>query len=205
MWTTAALASIDFASLNCRPSTASRRCSLALSYVMPLQNIDDDCLVIILACLPAEEAQSAFCVSHQFATKAAVARENRLKLFWRALFRSDVGFPDVKLLSQTDVTRFEQRLMNFHTTSRWKCLSCLKPSIGRSFGDFCTDCVGDESAFVAGNGGYVMCDVTCGHKNLVYWCALCEASSCRSCLMAGACTFCLLLPADAPACEPCEP
>ena len=170
---------------------------------MSLQDVDDDCLVIILASLPAQEAQAAFCVSSRFAAKAAVARENRLKLFWRALFKSDIGFPDVKLLSQTDVTRFEQRLVNEHT-NRWKCLSCLRPS-GRFLGDFCMDCVGNESAFVRGNGGYVMCDVTCGHKNLVYWCALCEASSCRSCLMAGACTFCLLLTADAPACEPCEP
>ena len=173
---------------------------------MSLQALDDDCLVIILACLPAEEAQAAFCVSSRFAAKAATARENRLKLFWRALFKSDIGFQtdDVRLLCQADAMRFETRLMNEHHTSRWKCLSCLRPS-AMSLGDFCTDCVGNESAFIAGNGGYVMCDVTCGHKNLVYWCALCEASSCRSCLMAGACTFCLLLPADAPACEPCEP
>ena len=127
----------------------------------------------------------------------------------------------------------------------WKCLSCLRPSPKRVNRSFCVDCMGDQGAFVAGNGGYIMCDVTCGHGDLVYWCALCEvsagmaskrcldcfcalcfcfllsshlllthgdfacaveqASACRKCLMGGACTFCLLLPADAPACEPCEP
>lgn len=167
--------------------------------------IDDDCLAVILACLPAEHARAAFCTSSRFASSAAIARENRLKLYWRALFGNEIGFPDVTILSQSDVTRFEQRLVNnTYDPSSWKCLSCLRPSEQR-LGDFCVDCVGDEKAFVSGNGGYVMCDVTCGHADLVYWCALCEASSCRSCLMGGACTFCLLLPADAPACEPCTP
>ena len=38
----------------------------------------------------------------------------------------------------------------------WKCLSCLRPSPKRVNRSFCVDCMGDEGAFVAGNGGYII-------------------------------------------------
>ena len=169
-----------------------------------LDSIDDDALTLILVALPAEDARAAFCVNHRFASRDRAAREQRLRLFWRALFRSDYGFPDVACLTSVDAFRFEVRLQNSqHYDGRWKCLSCLKPSPLR-LGNFCTECVGDEKAFVAGNGGHVMSDVTCGHSDLVYYCPVCEASCCRNCLMGGACTFCLLLTVDTPVCGPCE-
>ena len=172
-----------------------------------IESVDDDALTIILAMVPAAEARAAFCVSKRWSRLGDKARQARLKLYWRALFRSDVGFPDWSsaLLTATDCFRFEARLLNSRATSAWRCLSCLQHKSQR-LGDFCSDCVGDEEAFVQGNGGYVMCNVTCGHPSkLVYWCALCEASACRYCLMGGACTFCLLLSPDAPACLPYEP
>ena len=139
---------------------------------------------------------------------SASARESRLRTYWLQLFRSEAGFPDVALLTAADALRFEARLTNLqnkslHRRSGWLCLSCLRPSPMR-FGGFCVDCVDDEAAFVAGGGGHMMADVSCGHAPLVYFCPLCEAAACRSCLMGGACTMCLLLAADTPACGPCD-
>ena len=178
--------------------------------VPSIESVDDDALTLILTALPAHDARAAFSVSKRFSAHAACAREKRLRLYWCALFRSEVGFPsrdDIALLTAADVYRFEARISNMSTNSTagaWRCLSCLQPSPLR-VGDFCADCVGNEAAFVKGNGGYIMSDVTCGHRDLVYWCALCEASSCRNCLMGGACTFCLLLAAPNGPCGPCEP
>ena len=172
---------------------------------MGFESIDDDALMLILVMLPADDARAAFCVSRRLAAKASAARELRLKAYWLTLFRSDMGFPEhgVAMLTTADVLRFEARLYNMQT-SMWRCLSCLQSSPLR-VGDFCADCVGNEEAFVEGNGKYITSDVTCGHNSkLVYYCPMCEAASCRTCLMGGACTFCLLLPADAPACAPCE-
>ena len=167
-------------------------------------DVCDDALLLILASLPADSARAAFCVSTRWSKFGGLARQMRLKSYWRALFRTDLGFPDVALLTMADCLRFEARLANTEQCDRpWRCLSCLRPAALR-LGDFCIDCVGNEDAFVPGNGGYVDSAVTCGHKHLVYWCALCEASCCRTCLMQGACTFCLLLQDDAPACAPCE-
>ena len=157
--------------------------------------IDDDCLIEILAHLSATHASAAFSVSNRLNALAPAARELRLKGYWEALFKSNTGFPDVRLLSQPDVIRFESRLTNLHDQFSWRCLSCLRFSSQRR-GTFCLNCIRDPRSFVRGNGGYVMSMVTCGHANLVYWCALCEASACRLCLMSGACTFCLLLSAD---------
>ena len=168
--------------------------------------IDDDALTLILTALPAQDASAAFCVNQRFSSRDQAAREQRLRLFWRALFKGDgcVGFPDVTCLTAVDALRFEIRLTNAqHYDGRWRCLSCLKPSPLR-LGHFCTDCVGDETAFKQGNGGHVMSDVTCGHSELVYYCPMCEASCCRNCLMGGAWTFCILLTVDTPSCGPCE-
>ena len=78
-----------------------------------IDDICDDALTIILTSLPAEDARAAFCTSSRWAGRAAAAREMRLKLYWRALFRSDIGFPeDVSLLTAADVVRFESRLIN---------------------------------------------------------------------------------------------
>ena len=78
-----------------------------------IEDICDDALTIILTLLPAEDARAAFCVSSRWAGKAAAAREMRLKLYWRALFRTDTGFPDdVTMLISADVVRFESRLLN---------------------------------------------------------------------------------------------
>lgn len=180
-----------------------------LSDATTIESVDDDCVTMILAMIPAAEARAAFCTNKRLARLSDKARQSRMKMFWRALFRSEVGYPEwsAALLTAVDCFRFEARLLNMQdaSVSHWRCLSCLKHKSQR-LGDFCADCVGDEAAFVQGNGGYVMCNVTCGHPSkLVYWCALCEASACRYCLMGGACTFCLLLSADAPACMPCEP
>ena len=116
----------------------------------------DDTLVLILAAIPADDARSAFCVNQRFASKAAAAREKRLRLFWRALFKSEIGFPDVSLLTAADAVRFEVRLSNSQHARGWKCLSCLRPS-PMQFGEFCLDCVANEKAFVAGTDSSTYC------------------------------------------------
>jgi len=167
--------------------------------------VDDDALCIILTSLSADDARSAFCVSRRWSSKSDLARSQRLKVYWVALFGSDLGFPDEQItwLSGADSLRFEARLSNQQELGRQRCLSCLKPS-DRHFGEFCFDCIGDDGAFVHGSSELVSCSVTCGHRKLVYYCALCEVKSCRTCLMQGACTFCMLVAADAPAHWPCE-
>lgn len=177
------------------------------------QLLDDDVLTHILLQLPAEDARAAFSVSKRWHSKGPEAREARFRCYWYSLFHTPLGFPTRELvlhLTAADAVRFEARLQNLVIDSKieesgknWRCLSCLRPSPMR-LGGFCIDCVGDESAFVKGGGQYVDCDVTCGHEDLVYFCPLCEASTCRSCLMGGACTFCLLLVGDSSACEPCD-
>ena len=175
-----------------------------------IDSIDDDSLMIILTMLPAEDARAAFCVSKRMADHAHAARKGRYAKYWLFLFGSITGFPhDVEMLTAADALRFEARLLNVQKPGAWRCLSCLKREPNLRLGDFCADCIGNEEAFVPGNGKYMASlsssSVTCGHNSkIVYFCAMCEASSCRTCLMGGACTFCLLLPADAPACAPCD-
>lgn len=169
-----------------------------------LDEVPDDALLIVLTALPAADARAAFCVSQRWVSAASQARDVRLRLYWRGLFGSDVGFPEenVKLLNAADCMRFEARLCNAQAKS-WRCLSCLRPHALR-LGEFCVDCVGDSDSFVHGHGRFVACNVSCGHNSQsVYWCPLCEASACRTCLMSGACTMCLLVDVDTPVCEPC--
>ena len=90
--------------------------------------IDDDALTLILTALPAQDASAAFCVNQRFSSRDQAAREQRLRLFWRALFKSDIGFPDVTCLTAVDALRFEIRLTNAqHYDGRWRCLCLPSP------------------------------------------------------------------------------
>lgn len=159
---------------------------------MSLIDLSDDIFRVVGESFDSATIVRCTRVNHEINRRRFSFIEGRLIYHYKTIFRTTCIPTHLWKMDCVDLARTEAWIFMPHGS----CVCCLR-DIPIKLGGRCIECVGaEESAFVPNRQPLLNLYIKCrsSHKNMVFSCFFCQASSCLMCLMADdACAMCRVI------------